>query len=57
MDVLTLGSGEGCHLFGHGDHLGSGLGEAAVDDCSSACDVVVSGMDRSDEGNHPNKTW
>ena len=29
MDMLTLGSGEGCHLFGHGDHLGSGLGEAA----------------------------
>ena len=36
MDVLTHGSGEGCCLFGHGNHLGSGLGEAAADDCSSA---------------------
>ena len=45
MDMLTLGSGKGCHLFDHGDCLGSGLGGAAVDDCSSACGVVVSGMD------------
>ena len=57
MDVLTRGSGEGCCLFGCGDHLGSDLGEAAADGCSSACGVLASGMDRSDEGNHPNKMW
>ena len=45
MDVLTLGSGEGCCLFGCGDHLGSELGEAAVDGCLSACGVLASGMD------------
>ena len=25
IDVLTHGSGKGCHLFGHGDHLGTDL--------------------------------
>ena len=43
MDMLTLGSGEGCHLFGHGNCLGSGLGEVAADDCSSALGVLANG--------------
>ena len=45
MDVLPCGSGKGCHLFGCGDHLGSGLGEAVVDGCSSAWGVLVNGAD------------
>ena len=57
MDVLPQGSGEGCHLFGHGDCLGSGLGEAAADGCSPACGVLANGIDQSDKGNHPNKMW
>ena len=44
-------------LFGHGDHLGTGLGEVAVDVCSSAGDVLAGGADGDDEGDHPSKTW
>ena len=55
MDVLPHGSGKGCHLFGHGDPLGSGLGEADVDGWSSAQGVLANGSDQSDEGNCPNK--
>ena len=57
MDVLPCGSGEGCHLFGHGDCLGSGLGEVSADGCSYAWGVLANGIDQSDEGNHPNKMW
>ena len=35
IDVLLHGSGKGCHLFGHGNHLGTDLGEGAADGCSS----------------------
>ena len=56
IDVLPHGSGKGCHLFGQGDCLGTGLGEAAVDGCSSTGDVLVGGADGDDEGNYPNKT-
>ena len=34
IDVLPHSSGKGCQLFGHGDHLGTGLGEVAADGCS-----------------------
>ena len=57
MDMLPCGSGKGCHLFGHGDHLGSGLGEAVVDGCSSAWGVLVNGAEWSDKINCPNNTW
>ena len=57
IDVLPHGSGEGCHLFGHGDHLGTDLGEAAADGCSSAGGVLASGADGGDKGDCPNKMW
>ena len=57
IDMLPHGSGKGCHLFGHGDHLGTDLGEGAMDGCSSAGGVLLSGADGGDEGDHPNKTW
>ena len=57
IDVSSCGSGKECHLFGHGDCLGSGLGEAVVDGCPSTRDALVNGMDRGDEGNYPNKMW
>ena len=56
MDMSPCGSGKECHLFGHGDCLGSGLGEAAADGCSSAWGVLANRIDQSDEGIHPNKT-
>ena len=45
MDMLPHGSGKGCHLFGRGDHLGSGLGEAVADGFSSAWSVLANGAD------------
>ena len=44
-------------FLGHGDHLASGLGEAAADGCSSVWGVLANGTDQSDEGNCPNKMW
>ena len=45
MDEYPHASGEECHLFGHGDCLGSGLGEAVTDGCSSAWGVLVNRID------------
>ena len=57
IDMLPCGSGKGCHLFGHGDHLGSGLVEAAVGGCSPAGGALAGEADGGDRGDHPNKTW
>ena len=57
IDMLPHGSGKGCHLFSHGDHLGTDLGEVAMDGCSSARGFLVGGVDGGDGGDHPNKTW
>ena len=57
IGMLPHGSGKGCHLFGRGDRLGSDLGEATADGCSSAWSVLASGADQDEESDHPNKTW
>ena len=57
IDMSPCGSGVESCLFGCGDCWGSGLGEAIADGCSSAWDVLANGIDQSDEGNCPNKTW
>ena len=57
IDVLPHGSGKGCHLFGHEDCLGTGLGEATMDGCSSAGNVLAGRADGDDEGDCPSKTW
>ena len=57
MGMLPHGSGKGCCLFVHWDYLGSGLGEATADGCSSAWSVLASGADQDEEGDHPNKKW
>ena len=57
IDLLSHGSGKECHLFGHGDCLGTGLGEVATNGCSSTGDVLAGGADGDDEGDHPNKMW
>ena len=56
-DMLPCGSGKGCCLFGCGDHLGSGLGEAVADGCSSARSVLASEADVGNGGDHPNRMW
>ena len=50
MDMLPCGSGKGCHLFGYGDHLGTGLGEVAMGDCSPAGVALAGGADVGDRG-------
>ena len=57
MDVSPCGSGEECHLFGHGDCMSSSMGEAVADGDSSTWGVLANGVDQSDEGNCPNKIW
>ena len=56
IDVLSCSSSKGCHFFGHGDCLVTGLGEATMDVCSSAGDVLAGGAYGDDEGDHP-KMW
>ena len=56
-DMLSCNSCEGCHLFGCGNCWGTGLGEAATEDCSSTGDVLVGGAGEDDEGDHPKKMW
>ena len=53
IDMLPCGSAKGCCLFGHGDHLGTGMGEVAMGGCSSAGGALVGG---ADGGDCPNKT-
>ena len=48
IDVLPHGSGKGCHLFGCGNHLGTGLGEAAMGGCSPIRGALVGGADGDD---------
>ena len=57
IDMLPHSSGKGCHLFGCGDHLGAGLGEAAMDGFSPARGALVGVADGGDGGDHPNKMW
>ena len=57
IDVLPCGSGEGSCLFGHGDHLGTGMGEVAAGGCSSTRGALVGEADWGDGVDCPNKTW
>ena len=44
MDVTPCVSVKECHLFGHGDHLGSGLGEVVAVGCPSAWGALANGL-------------
>ena len=57
MDVSPCGSGKEYYLFGCGDCLSSGMGEAVADGGSSTWGVLVNGVDWSEEGYCPNKIW
>ena len=45
MDVSPCASVEECCIFGHGDHLGSCLGEVVAGGCPSAWGALANGMD------------
>ena len=53
--MLSTGSGEGCHLLGLGDCLGTGAGGAARAYCSSAGEVPCDKVNGLDVGAYPNK--
>ena len=57
IDVLPCSSGEGCHLFGCGDHLGAGLGEAVTGSCYPTRGALAGEADGGDRGDHPSKMW
>ena len=53
----SMGSGEGCHLLGLGDCLGTGAGGATGADCSSTGEVPCDRANGWDMGVCPNKVW
>ena len=53
-DILSTGSGEGCHLLGLGDCLGTGVGGVAEVGCSSTGEVLYSRAGRDNGGVCPN---
>ena len=55
MDMLPIGSGKGCHLFGLGNCLGIGVGGAVVGGCSSTGGAFHGRMDGGDGGACPNR--
>ena len=52
--MLFTGSGEGCHLLGLGDCLGTGAGGAAGADCCSGGEVLCDEVNGWDVGACPN---
>ena len=54
---LSTGSGEGCHLLGVGDGLGTGVGGTAEVACSSTGEALCNRMNGGDGGVCPNKMW
>ena len=44
--MLSTGSGEGCHLLGLGDCLGTGVGGVAEAGCSSTGEVLCDRVNR-----------
>ena len=55
--MLSMGSGEGCHLLGLGDCLGTGVGGTAEVGCSSTGEALCNRMNGGDGGVCPNKMW
>ena len=55
--MLSMGSGEGCHLLGLGDGLGTGVGGTAEASCSSTGEALCNRMNGGDGGVCPNKMW
>ena len=55
MDVSPCASGEECHLFDWGDHLGSSLGGVVVGGHPCVWGALADGADWSDDDKFPNK--
>ena len=57
IGVLSMGSGEGCHLLGLGDCLGVGVGGMVAVGCSSMGEVFCGKASGGDGGVCPSKRW
>ena len=57
IGMLSMGSGEGCHLLGLGDCLGIGVGGMVAVGSSSEGEVFCGKASGGDEGVCPNKRW
>ena len=55
IGMLSMGSGEGCHLIGLGDCLGTGVGEPAAVGCSSMGEVLCGNTSGGDRGGCPSR--
>ena len=55
--MLSMGSGEGCHLLGQGDCLGTDAGGAAGAGFSSIGEVLCDRTKGGDGGVWPNRMW
>ena len=55
--ILSTVSGEGCHLLGLGDCLGTGVGGEAEVSCSSTGEVLCSRVSGGNGGVCPSKMW
>ena len=57
IGMLSMGSGEGCHLLGLGDCLGASVGGTVVVGCSSTGEVLCGKTSGGDGGVCPSKRW
>ena len=57
IDMISMGSGEGCCLLGLGYSLGTGVGEPAAIGCSSPGEVLCGDVSGGDGGVCPCRMW
>ena len=55
--VFSMGSGEGYHLLGQGDHLGTDAGGVAEASHSSTGEALCNRMKGGNGGVCPNRMW
>ena len=56
IGMLSMGSGEGCHLLGLGDCFGASVGEMAAVGCSSMGEALCGKMSEGNRGLCPSRT-
>ena len=57
IGMLSMGCGEGCHLLGLGDCLGTGLDETVAVGCSSTGEVLCGETSGGNGGACPSRMW
>ena len=57
IGMLSMGSGESCHLLGVGDCLGASVGEMVAVGCSSMGEVLCGETSGGNRGVCPSRMW